>query len=252
MNLDGKKCVVVGASSGIGAALAKALAGKGCPVALIARREAELAALAAEIDRVSGRQLAHVYKADVTDYEAAGPLLESIAADLGGLDVVIYNAGIMPKVAENEFNTESDQRVIEVNVIGAIAWLNAAGQRFLAAKAGVIVGISSIAGDRGRAGMMAYFTSKAALDTYLESLRNRLGRHGVLVTTIKPGYVKTDLLAGMKTPLPAISPESAAAQIVAAIEADALVAYVPGWWRWIGMIMKMLPSSIMQRQNVLK
>lgn len=252
MNLDGKKCVIVGASSGIGAALAKALAGKGCPVALIARREKELGVLAADIDRIAGRPLAHVYRADVTEYSTAGPLLEQIAADLGGIDVVIYNAGIMPKVAENEFDTEADAKVIEVNVIGAIAWLNAAGQRFLAAKSGAIVGISSIAGDRGRAGYMAYITSKAALDTYLESLRNRLGRHGVLVTTIKPGYVKTDMLAGQKTPLPAISPESAAAQIVAAIEADALVCYVPGFWRWIGMAMKMLPSPIMQKQNVLK
>lgn len=251
MKLEGKRCVVIGASSGIGAALAKALAGKGCPVALLARREQQMETLAAEIDRVAGRKLASVYKADVTDYESAAPTLDRIAEEMGGIDVLIYNAGIMPAVADNEFSFAKDRAMIEVNLLGAMAWLGAAGQRFLAAKSGAIVGISSIAGDRGRAGNMAYITSKAGLDAYLESLRNRLGRHGVLVTTIKPGYVQTDMLAGLKRPpLPAAKPEEAAALIVQAIEDDALVRYVPGWWRWFGMMLKMVPSPIMQRLNV--
>ncbi|HEY3332917.1 MAG TPA: SDR family NAD(P)-dependent oxidoreductase [Capsulimonadaceae bacterium] len=247
MNLDQKKVVIVGASSGIGAALAQAFAGKGCTVALVARREAELVSVSDAINRQAGRTLAHPYIGDVTEYDTAGPLLDKIALDLGGVDVLVYNSGIMPRVQFGEYSFDKDRAMIEVNLLGAMAWINAAAQRFQVAKSGAIVGISSIAGDRGRGSMPGYITSKAALDTYLESIRNRVGRYGVQVTTIKPGYVATDLLAGVKTPIRPAAPEEAAREIVAAVEAGANVRYVPGFWRWVGMAIKLAPSFVMQR-----
>src|SRR5690606_21533186 len=118
-------------------------------------------------------------------------LFQQITADLGGLDMIVYAAGAMPKVAFDEFNTEKDRQIVEVNVIGAMAWLNEAAARFERLRKGSIVGIGSVAGDRGRSGQPAYGASKAALATYLESLHSRLARHGVGVTTIKPGFIDT-------------------------------------------------------------
>lgn len=250
MKLTDKKVLVVGASSGIGAELTRQLAAKGCTVALVARRREQLEDIAGEIDKIAGRKLAHVYPADVTDYDAAPALFETICQDLGGLDLVVYASGVLHQIAPNEYSFAKDKEVIDVNVLGAIAWLNVAAERFEKAKGGAIVGISSVAADRGRRGQPVYNASKAALETYLEGLRNRLGRFGVLVTTIKPGFVATPMLAGVKTPIPPVPVEDAAAQIILAVEDGALVRYVSPKWRWIGLAIKMIPSPLMQRMNI--
>src|SRR5260370_14867305 len=97
----------------------------------------------------------------------------------------------MPRVGEDEYAFEKDRQIIEVNVLGAMAWLNEAAPRFARAGEGTIIGISSVSGDRGRRGQPAYCASKAALDTYLEALRNRLRRRGVPGVTVTPGPVDT-------------------------------------------------------------
>jgi short-subunit dehydrogenase len=250
--MDSPKVIVVGASSGIGAAIARKLGGRGAQLALVARRETELTEVAAEIDRIAGRCLTNTYVHDVTDYDAVPALFSQIVSNLGGVDTVIYASGYGPKVDLHEYNFAKDRQIIEVNVLGAFAWLNIAAERFEKQKSGTIVGISSVAGDRGRSGMPAYNTSKAALDTYLEALRNRLARQGVYVLTIKPGFVWTDMLIGANLPpFPRpISADEAAKQILQAMDDKALVRYVPGIWRWVGMVMKNLPSPIMQRLKI--
>jgi short-subunit dehydrogenase len=247
MNISGKKCLVVGASSGIGAELARQLAGNGCPVALVSRREAELTDLAADLNRIAGRKLASVYPADVTDYAAAPALIQTIIDDLGGLDVVIYSSGIMPRIGVDEYDTVKDISVVEVNFLGAIAWLNPLADRFTRARSGVIVGIGSVAGDRGRRGTPVYNASKAALDTYLEALRNRLSQYEVQVTTIKPGFIHTPMTKGLHIPLPGGTTANAARDIINAIEGGAVVAYTPSFWRWIMLIIRHLPSAIMRK-----
>jgi short-subunit dehydrogenase len=247
MNISGKKCLVIGASSGIGAELSRQLAGHGCTVALVSRREHELNEIAADINRIAGRDLARVYKADVTDYAAAPAIILSIIDDLGGLDIAIYASGVMPRIDVNEYCTEKDISTIEVNVLGAIAWLNPIAERFSRAKAGVIVGISSVAGDRGRRGTPVYNASKAALATYLEALRNRLAQYDVQVTTIKPGFIRTPMTVGLSIPLPTGTPEKTAADIIAGIESDAGTVYTPSYWRWVMMVIRHLPSQIMRK-----
>jgi short-subunit dehydrogenase len=117
-------------------------------------------------------------------------------------------------------------------------------------KGGQIAGISSISGDRGRAAFPGYHTSKGALSIYLESLRNRLSRKGVTVTTIKPGFVKTALLENAEKTMWVISPEEAAAQIYEAIQAKKQTVYVPGRWRWVSMVISHIPSFIFRRLNM--
>jgi NAD(P)-dependent dehydrogenase (short-subunit alcohol dehydrogenase family) len=246
---DSPRAVIVGASSGIGAAIARALAGRGMQVALVARRENELNAVADKINDIAGRALARVYPGDVTDFESVPALFDKIVADFGGLDMIVYASGIMPPVGPSEYSFDKDKRIIEVNVLGAMAWLNLAAERFERQKSGTIVGISSIAADRGRRGAPVYNTSKAALDTYLEALRNRLSRLGVHVLTVKPGFVSTDMIVGAKLPpFPRpIGADEAARQVLSALDNGDQIRYVPGIWRLIGFILKHLPSPIMQR-----
>ncbi len=245
------RAIVVGASSGMGAALARRLSREGCRLALLARREDALAALVAEIGSAAGDPgRARAYAHDVTRAPDTPALFQQICRDLGGLDLIIYSAGIMPRVAEDEYAFEKDHHIIEVNLLGAIAWLNEAAHRFARAGEGTIVGLSSVAGDRGRRGQPAYCASKAALDTYLEALRNRLRRRGVTVVTIKPGPVDTPMTQGLDRRPLLISADRAAGQILAAARRHAVTAYVPGAWRPIMFALRQIPSLVFSRLDV--
>jgi NAD(P)-dependent dehydrogenase (short-subunit alcohol dehydrogenase family) len=249
MKLENKKVVIVGASSGIGAELARVLARKGCEVALVARREEALKSLSAAINQQEGKPVATVYPSDVTDFDKSEALLDAIARDLGGLDGLFYCAGVMPKVKPGEYDFSKDRQMIEVNLLGAIAWINSAAKRFSIAKSGVIVAISSIAGDRGRASAPGYMTSKAALSAYMESIRNRISRFGVRVVTIKPGFVDTEMLAGVQTPIKPSPVADVVRDIIEAVEGGDQVRYTPGFWKFVGFALKHMPSPIMQRLN---
>ena len=239
-----KRAIIVGASSGIGEALARALAADGCRVALVARRESRLRVLAQSL---AGEAL--VYAHDVSDTAAVPALFETITGDLGGLDLIIYAAGVMPAIGPEEYDTGKDERAITANFTGAVAWLNEAARRFEKAKAGTIVGISSVAGDRGRRGNPVYGATKAALNAYLESLRNRIERRGAFVVTIKPGPVDTPMTEGLKMP-GMISPERAAAEILLAAKDKVRVAYVPAKWKPIMAVIRAIPAPIFKYLNI--
>ncbi|MBL9078534.1 MAG: SDR family NAD(P)-dependent oxidoreductase [Planctomycetes bacterium] len=242
-------CIVVGASSGIGLALARRLAIAGRKVALVARRERELAAMAAQIDDALGRPAAVAYVHDVAAADDAEPLFARIEQELGPVDELHFVAGVMPDVALDEFDLAKDRLQVQVNLLGCIAWGNAAARRFLQRKAGCIVGVSSVAQDRGRVGRPVYNASKAGMDTYLEALRNRLWRHGVRVTTIRPGFVETPMTAGLQLK-GAISADQAAAKILRARDAEKAIAYVPWKWRPIMFVIRSLPSFLFRRLSI--
>jgi short-subunit dehydrogenase len=241
-----QRVIVVGASSGIGAALVRKLAGQGAHVVAVARRAEALETLATEAGAGTVTPLVH----DVTDTGAVADAYARAVETLGGLDTIVYSAGVMPTVALDEFDTAKDKQIIDVNVIGAMAWLNEAASTFQAARSGTIVGIGSVAGDRGRLGNPAYCASKAALHAYLESLRNRLDRHGVAVITIKTGPVRTPMVDGRdKLPL-LIEADEAADSILAAVRQRSLVKYVPFAWWPIMTVVRSIPSVIFRRTNV--
>jgi len=249
MSLAFRHAIVVGASSGIGAEIARQLGRAGCRVALVARRAAELEGVAAEIDGASP-PAARVYVHDVTDFDDVPALFQSICRDLDGLDLVVYAAGVMPPVGPSEYAFTKDRPIVDVNLLGALAWLNEAAGRFERARGGTIVGISSVAGDRGRRGNPAYHASKAALDTYLEAVRNRVARHGVRVVTVKPGPVDTPMTRGMdKLPL-LVSAEDAAAELLAGAARGGHTVYVPRRWRPIMFVIRHIPSFVFRRLDI--
>jgi short-subunit dehydrogenase len=246
-----KRAVVIGASSGIGAALVIVLARAGYHVAAVARREAKLSELCDNVNRSAPDGVRAVYYAhNVTDFEETPELFQRIVSDLGGLDLVVYVAGAQPPMAVDEYSFKKDQAMVEVNLIGAAAWLTLAALRFERAGEGHIVGISSIAAVRGRRLNPGYNASKAGFDTYLEALRNRLTRYGIAVTTIRPGFVDTQKLENAGKTFWVISPDSAAEQIYKAVRRRKQIVYVPGRWRWVALIIRHIPSFIFRRMNM--
>jgi len=245
-----RRGIIVGASDGIGAALARKLAKEGYTIALVARRKDKLNTLCAEINSAEMEARAFPYVHDVANYDEVPDLLRKIVADLGGLDVLVFMAGVNFPPGLTSYNFEGDRKMVEVNLIGAMAWLSPVAEMFQNAKAGQIVGISSVAGDRGRIGNPGYNTSKAGLTTYLEALRNRLTRHGVNVLTVKPGFVKTEMLKAAQGGTPfAITPEKAAEDIYKAMRKRKQLIYTAPIWRWIMLIIQLVPSVIFRRMS---
>lgn len=247
-NPDWKYAIVVGASSGVGEKVARKLAATGCRVALVGRREDRLRQIAIDINGPS-LHLAIPYHFDVTDFDNASTYFETIVQELGGLDLIVYAAGIMPALGPTEYDITKDKKIIETNLIGAMAWLNPAAKRFERAKSGVIVGIGSASGDRGRAKFPAYGASKAGLECYLESLRNRLATLGVSVVTVKPGPIDTEMTRPFgKAPF-MISADRAADLILKAARKANKTVYIP--WRWwlIMKIIKLIPSPVFRRMR---
>ena len=241
------RAVVVGASSGIGAALVRQLAGEGAHVAALARRAEELEALRAEAADSPGEVTVYVH--DVCDTEAVGPLFEEVVRELGGLDLMVFAAGIMPSVGRDEYNTGLDLSMLEVNVSGCVAWCNPTANLFTTQRSGTIVGISSIAGARGRKGNPMYGTTKAAMDHYLEALRNRLSDYGAHVCTIKPGYVATPMTEGVEGMFWVISAETAAKRILRAARCRVNERYVPMRWGLVALVLRCIPSFLFKRLN---
>jgi NAD(P)-dependent dehydrogenase (short-subunit alcohol dehydrogenase family) len=247
-----RTAIVVGASSGIGAALVRQLAGEGFRVAALARRAGaldELARSCAAACAASGGAVL-TREHDTRDTAAVETLFEPLVRELGGLELLVYAAGIMPKVALTQYDTALDLDIMAVNFGGCVAWCNQAANLFRTQRSGTIVGISSIAGDRGRKGNPVYGASKAAMSHYLEALRNRLGEHGVHVCTIKPGYVDTVMTQGMKGLFWVISAEQAARTILRAARARSNVRYVPLRWTAVGVTIRLIPSVLFRKLSI--
>lgn len=238
-----KYAIVVGASSGIGREIARQLAADGTRVAVVARRLDRLESLRAEFPE-SVLPFAH----DVLDFNAVPALLQKITHDLGGLDLVVYAAGVMPTIGADEFDFSKDRAIIDINLTAAIAWLDEVATRFQNVGHGVIVGIGSVAGERGRVGQPVYNASKAAFAVYLEALRNRLTRHGVRVVTVKPGPTATE----MTTHLPQKGMMSAAnvARITLALSRKNGEFFVKFTHRIAFAIIRALPGPLMRRLKI--
>jgi short-subunit dehydrogenase len=219
---------VTGASSGLGAAMARALARRGAEVVLAARRVDRLEALAAELG--AGARVAPV---DVADPGAVRAEVARWDAELGGLDVVIANAGVGAAGPARELGWEPVERVLRVNAIGAIATLHAGLEQMLPRGRGALVGLSSLAAYRGLATSGSYAASKACLSTYLETLRADLRGSGLHVVDVRPGFVRTEMTQDATHPLPFLWEVAPAAErIVRGIERGrAQVAFPwPLWW----------------------
>ena len=189
--LTGKIALVTGASSGIGEATALALAAQGAAVAIAARRVDRLEALKATLEAAGASVLS--LELDVTDEAACNKAVERTVAELGGLDIVVNNAGVMLLGPIEGADTQDWRRMIDTNVYGLMYLTHAALPHLLARGGGDVVQVSSVAGRVARAGSGVYNATKFAVNAFSESLRQEVTTRGVRVTMIEPGAVATEL-----------------------------------------------------------
>ena len=204
-----KNVLITGASSGIGAALARRLGRDGAAVVLAARRREALEAVARDVPG------ARIEVLDVTDGDATAALVRRVDDEVGGLDVVVANAGRGGVRWGGELTWEACAPLIDVNVVGAIATLTAVLPRMVERGRGHLVGVTSMAGLLGLPHNAVYGGSKAMLRTFLESLRVDLGGTGVAVTEVRPGFVRTPMTDALDSPTPFMIEAGAAADRIA-------------------------------------
>ncbi|HEY8608588.1 MAG TPA: SDR family oxidoreductase [Noviherbaspirillum sp.] len=243
-----KRVFITGASSGIGAALAQRYAEEGAVLGLVARRRPQLQQLA---DTLPGVGRHRIYALDVTDTASLHAAAADFIAAHGGIDVVVANAGIsrgtLTELAED---LPVFERILATNVSATVATFSP----FIAtmkrqARAGHrgcrLVGIASVAGIRGLPGAGAYSASKAAVISYCESLRVELGRHGIRVVTIAPGYIDTPMTRVNTYPMPFLMPAPAfARKAVDAIEAGTSYRVIPWQMGVVARLLRLLPNSL--------
>jgi short-subunit dehydrogenase len=242
-----KRVVVVGATDGLGKALAAEYASQGSWVCLVGRGEAKLEAARAEIAARYPDATVAAVVCDLLERERISPAFRDAIGAIGHCDLFLYNAGVMFHGDGVTAEPSKDRETMEVNAVAAVEMLGLAGNYFREARRGQIAAVSSIAGDRGRKGNPAYNASKAALTTYLEGLRNRLHPFGVTVSTVKPGFIGTKLTAGKKGLFWVVPPEEAARIIADRLERRHEVFYVYRRWGLFGLVLRHVPRFVFKR-----
>jgi short-subunit dehydrogenase len=235
------RVVVTGASSGLGAALARHYARRGATLALLARRDRELRQLADQL-----RVPSFLYSVDVSDATAVSQAGADFVARAGVPDLVIANAGIsVGTLTQEASDLPIFERVLAVNVLGMVNTFHPFIEPMRAAGGGTLAGIASVAGIRGLPGSGAYSASKAATIAYLESLRGELRGSGVKVVTVAPGYVETPMTAINTYAMPFILPvDEAARRIARVIDAGRSYAVVPWQMAIVAKLLRMLPNRV--------
>lgn len=239
--------LVLGGRSDIGLAVAHRFAAQGRAVQLAARNAQSL-----ETDRAD---IALRHNVAVTLHEFDALDLGSHARFIDGLspqpDIVVCAVGILGDQAQSETDLDAAVAVMRSNYEGPASILAAFANRFEAAGAGTLVGISSVAGDRGRASNYVYGSAKAGFTAFLSGLRNRLAKKGVHVVTVLPGFVATRMTAGMDLPARlTATPEQVAATIETAVNRKRDVVYVKPIWWLVMLIIRHLPEAVFKRAKI--
>jgi short-subunit dehydrogenase len=240
--------LILGATSAIARATAAAFAVRGDALYLASRDKEELQRIAADLRLRYGTEVRHgLFDAEATNTHET--FFKSVVTDMPNLSGVVLAFGSLgDKSAASDFSAGA--KIIACNFTGAASILSICANYFEPLHYGFIIGISSVAGDRGRQSNYVYGAAKGALGIYLEGLRNRLYHSGVRVITIKPGFVDTAMTYGLPGMFLVASPQSIGTRIVRALDKSADVVYLPWFWRYIMLIIKLIPEFIFKRMKL--
>lgn len=239
--------LILGGRSDIGLACARAFAVAGHPVQLAARNAATLEPEAQDL-RLRGGVAVTLHEFDVLDTAGHTAFLNGLSAVPG---IVVCAVGVMGDQEESERDPLAAAEVLRANFEGPALILGEIANRMEARGTGAIVGISSVAGDRGRATNYVYGAGKAGFTAFLSGLRNRLAKTGVQVVTVKPGFVATRMTEGMDTPAALTAqPDEVARAILRAIRAGGNVVYVRPVWRLVMTAIRAIPEPLFKRMKL--
>jgi len=240
--------LILGATSAIARGTAAAFAARGDDLYLASRDLDELKRIAADLQvRYGVKVLCGKFDATATETHTAFFL--SVIKETQALSGVVLAFGMLgDQQAARDFNTA--EKIIASNFTGAVSILSLCANYFEPFKRGFIIGISSVAGDRGRQSNYVYGAAKGALSLYLQGLRNRLQPSSVRVITIKPGFVDTAMTFGLPGMFMVASPQTIGKQIVRSLGKSADIVYLPGFWRFIMLIIKHIPEFIFKRMKM--
>jgi len=241
------KVILLGATRGIGRAVARMLAERGNEIALLGRDASELARSGADLEArgAAGRVLAAA--CDLEDAEAFGPALDAAFAALGRVDLVVVTAGAFAIQERLEADAKLCQHVLDLDFTKTILFCEQARRRLIAGGGGTLCVFSSVAGDRARKSVALYGAAKAGLDHYLDGLDLRFREQGLRVVNVKPGFVHTAMTEGLKAPPFAASPEAVAVAALRGIERGQRVVYAPTIWRAVMTAVRALPRPVFRR-----
>jgi decaprenylphospho-beta-D-erythro-pentofuranosid-2-ulose 2-reductase len=239
--------LILGAASDVGRALARAYAAAGRPILLAARDVKRLETDAADL-RLRGSPEVRVVEYDAVDLAGIPSFLDR----LGEIPATVVSVvGLLGDQAQSQVDVSAAELVMRTNYLGPALVLGAIANRMEAAGGGTLIGISSVAGERGRASNYVYGSAKAGFTAFLSGLRNRLAGKGVRVITVKPGFIDTRMTAGMKLPpLLTAQPEEVARAVLRAEARHRDVIYVRPIWRLIMAIVRALPEGAFKRTKM--
>ena len=242
------RCVLIlGATSDIAQALAYEFAGHGYSLILAARRPSRLVPLVSDL-RIRHNVEVKAVAFEALDYAGHAAFYDRLEPKP---DVAICVFGYLGRQEAGQVDFEEAARLIQINYTGAVSILNLIANDFEQRRSGTVIGLSSVAGDRGRQSNYLYGSAKAGLTAYLSGLRNRLFKANVRVITVRPGFVRTRMTAGLNLlgPLTA-TPQQAAKAIFKAFRRNRDNVYVLPVWRYIMLIIRCLPEFIFKRLNL--
>lgn len=241
------KVVIFGGTRGMGRAISRQLAERGASLCVIGNEPDDLERTASDL-RVRGPQ-SKVFSAacDLADPATFEPALDSAMESMGGLDTVIVTAAVFATQEQLEADTERAIQLLTLNVANTIGFCEHARKRLLNNGGGTLCVFSSVAGERGRKPVILYGAGKAALSAYMEGLDHKYRSAGLRAVTVKPGFVKTGMTAGLKPPPFAGEPEGVAKIVLAAIDRGVPVVYAPRIWALVMLVIRWLPRAVMRR-----
>ncbi|HCL30020.1 MAG TPA: short-chain dehydrogenase [Candidatus Latescibacteria bacterium] len=249
MTSDGptpRRAVILGARSAIAQAVALRLAQQGWDLVLAARNNATLEPVAADLG-LRTEQGVQLLEFDALDLDAHAELADRIRACAGEFHLAVCVFGHMGEAEAERLDTNQMVRTLTTNFTAAAVCLAHLANDFEARGEGGIIGIGSVAGDRGRQSNYPYGAAKAGLATFLQGLRNRLAPAGIHVLTVKPGFVDTPMTRGKQGMFLVAPPERVARDIVTAWEKSRDVLYTPWFWRWLLLVIRLVPERLFKR-----